>query len=165
MPAASVVLCPPAPGRAADEVLDDVAAAVTAAAVPVCRPDVPPDGDDEAPKARAAHWIAYTAIGVGTSGVPAPVLLVSAGDANTLLPALSFAQRAARRPVAGYVCVGGPAPDPAGAPDWPDAPVVYVLPDDADETERAAALTARLRGWEVVHHDAVGAVLGLLGIG
>jgi hypothetical protein len=163
MAAESVVLCPPAPGTTAAAVLDEVAAGLLGAAVRVCRPEVPPDGGDaDDVRTRAAHWVAHTAIAVGVSGVPAPVLLVSYGAANTLLPALSFAQRAARRPVGGYVCLGGPAPDPAAAPDWPDAPVTYVVPSDPDDTAREAALTARLRGWDVVEGDALAAVLRAL---
>ena len=62
------------------------------------------------------------------------------------LPALAFAQRAARRPVLSYVCVDAV---PTGQfVDWPDAPVTLVKTDPlllADVTS-----TARLRGWMTV---------------
>ena len=161
---ASVVLCAPAPGDAEPPWADELAAALVLAGVPVTRPAVPPDdGPSEPAAARAAHWVAYTAIGVGASGVPAPVMLVAVGSASLLLPALSFAQRAARRPVGHYVLVGGPAPVPGGGADWPDAPVTYVVPSEPDDVAREAALTARLRGCDVVADvDPTAAVLALV---
>ena len=157
---ASVVLCAPAPGGSAAAWLDEAEAALVLEGVQVVRPAVPPDdGDDEPARARTAHWVAHTALGVGISGVPAPVMLVACGGASALLPALGFAQRAARRPVGRYLMVGGPAPGPAGGQDWPDAPVTYVLAPDASDEEREAATTARLRGWDVVTGDPLAAVL------
>lgn len=164
---ASVVLCAPAPGNGEPPWADALAAALVVAGVPVTRPVVPPDdGPSEPAPARAAHWVAHTAIGVGVTGVPAPVMLVTVGAASLLLPALAFAQRAARRPVGHYVLVGGPAPVPGGGADWPEAPVTYVVPADPDEITREAALTARLRGWDVVADvDPASAVLRLVGAG
>ena len=93
------------------------------------------------------QWLAAVALGVARSGAAFEgVHFVALGATVERLPALAFAQRAARRPVLSYVCVDAV---PSGQfVDWPDAPVTLVKTDPlllADVTS-----TARLRGWMTV---------------
>jgi hypothetical protein len=149
---ATVVLCPPLPGAAtAYDVPDTVDALLDdprLAGVRLLAPEVPAGepGDDE--RTLRAHWVAHLAVSLATSGAAAPLLLVLAGSAGSLAPALGFAQKAARRAVAAYVLVDAATP-PAESRggDWPDAPVWFVASPAADGLE---ANQARLRGWEVV---------------
>jgi hypothetical protein len=69
-----------------------------------------------------------------------PLVIVAVGSMAALLPAVSLAQRAARRQVAAYVLVD---PEyPAVSEGWPDSRV-HVLGSAAFELR-----TAELRGWE-----------------
>ena len=163
MPVGSVVLTPAAPGT--DPVdWSFLAAALRDADVAVVVPDLPPedDGHPSTGPARTAHWVAHCALGIRAAEPREPVLLVAAGPAGAMLPALGFAQRAARRAVAGYVLLDAALPRPGAAADWPDAPVVCVLAGAASGTDTdaaAAADDARRRGWEVVVSDDPAGVL------
>ena len=101
-----------------------------------------------------ADWTARTALAIGAAGVAGPLLLVCTGAAAARAPHLGFAQRSARRQVAGYVLIDPVLPRPGAVSDWPDAPVTVVITPAADEDVRSAALGARLRGWEVIEGDA-----------
>jgi hypothetical protein len=101
-----------------------------------------------------AQWTAHVALRIAQSPVTVPLLLVLTGAAAVHAPHLGFAQRSARRAVGGYVLVDPVLPKPGAASDWPDAPVTVVITPHADEDTRAAALGARLRGWEVLEGDA-----------
>jgi hypothetical protein len=85
-----------------------------------------------------------------------PVLLVAFGAAGLLLAALGFAQKASRRPVAGYVVVDGSIPK-AGSGDWPDAPVTYISTGQLADNEHVRQ--AELRGWSIEKSDDVAAIL------
>ena len=102
-----------------------------------------------------AEWVARCAVAMLAADLPGPVLLVATGAAGTHLPALGFAQRAARRPVAGYLLVDAEPPRVEG--DWPDAPVTVLLTLGAPDQDRAA--DARRRGWEVLADDDLPAAL------
>ena len=155
MIAASVVLCPPAPDEDGLPAAATVAALLDAAGVPCLTPAIPADdGPTEAARARDAHWVGRTAMAVAGASLPGPTLLVVHGGAGRLAPALGFAQRAARRPVAGYLLVDAVLPVQGHGGDWPDGPVRYLLTTAADDDARAASLQARLRGWDVVTVDA-----------
>ena len=97
------------------------------------------------------QWLPRVALDIAAATPVTPVLLVLAGRHATQAPALGFAQRSARRAVAGYVLVDPVLPAVGG--DWPDAPVTVVLSPHADADTRSAALGARLRGWEVLDGD------------
>lgn len=99
------------------------------------------------------QWTARVALGIHAAAPAAPLLLVLTGRASTEAPALGFAQRSARRAVAGYVLVDPVLPRPGAAPDWPDAPVTVIVTPDANDDCRSQALGARLRGWDVVDGD------------
>lgn len=99
------------------------------------------------------HWTARTALAVAAAAPVAPVLLVLSGPAAVHAPHLGFAQRSARRSVGGYVLVDPVLPRPGAVSDWPDAPVTVIVTPAADDDTRAAALGARLRGWEVLEGD------------
>lgn len=152
MTTASVVLCPPLPGApvvvdvadVADSLLDDP----RLAGVGVMSPHVPDAAPEDDERTATAHWVAHLAIGLATGGAVAPVLLVLAGSAGALAPALGFSQKASRRAVSGYVLVDAAVP-PAESRggDWPDAPVVFVASPAADPLETNQA---RLRGWGIV---------------
>ena len=149
MTVSTIVLCPPLPGRDAtydaadvvDVLLDDPRLRSMRALSPYVEPA---PADDDARTLRA-HWVAHLAIALSASGVTEPLLLVVEGDAGELSPALGFAQRAARRSVAGYVLVDAAVPSAdSRVGDWPDAPVHYVASPAADPLN---VNQARLRGW------------------
>ncbi len=104
-------------------------------------------------------WVPRVAVSIGTAApdFDGPVLLVLTGGFAAHAPSLGFAQRAARRPVAGYVLVDPILPT-AGSHDWPDAPVTVVLTPAADDDARSAGLAARLRGWEIIDGELEGAL-------
>lgn len=101
-----------------------------------------------APDPHEAAWVAHVALAIAQVASAEPLLLVAAGEAGRLLPAVGFSQRAARRRVAGYVLIDATLP-PAAQMDWPDAPVTYVGHSEA----------ARLRGWDVLDLDPAAAVV------
>lgn len=152
MTTATVVLTPPLPGAPvvvdlpdlADSLLDDV----RLGGVRVLSPHVPDAAPEDDERTATAHWVAHLAIGLATGGAVAPVLLVLAGSAGALAPALGFSQKASRRAVSGYVLVDAAVPPlESRGGDWPDAPVTYVASPDADPGE---VKQARLRGWTVL---------------
>jgi len=79
--------------------------------------------------------------------VAAPFVVVAVGAACTGIPAFAVAQRASRRQISAYVFIE-PVLPPAGAGDWPDAPVTVVTSDES------IAHGARLRGWAVTSEAA-----------
>ena len=103
-----------------------------------------------------SEWTARTALRIAEAAgsLAPPLLLVLSGPAAAMAPHLGFAQRSARRAVGGYVLVDPVLPRPGAVSDWPDAPVTVVVTPLADDDTRAAALGARLRGWEVLEGDA-----------
>ncbi|MFB4302059.1 hypothetical protein [Actinomadura sp. NTSP31] len=112
-----------------------------------------------------ARYVARVSLIISAAGPSVPLVLAAHGAAGPLVPAIALAQRAAHRPVGGYVFVDADLPRPpgphdhdmpAGPPDWPEAPCGYLRThaDQAafpgrDETVRAA----RLRGWTVIEHE------------
>lgn len=153
MPVGCVALTPAVAGDPVVARWDSWSAAAAAAlderGIAAVRPTATPTG---APP-DASDWVAGCAVALLGSRPPGPLLLVAGGAAGALLPGLGFAQRAARRPVGGYLLVDAALP-PTGATDWPDAPVVVVLPaGSADAEERSRE--ARRRGWEVLVTDDV----------
>ena len=99
----------------------------------------------------AGEWTARVALDIASAAPASPILLVLAGQYAVHAAGLGFAQRSARRAVAGYALVD-PVLPPVGG-DWPDAPVIVILTPNADADTRSAALGARLRGWEVLDGD------------
>lgn len=100
------------------------------------------------------EWTARTALAITASAAEPPLLLVLTGAVAAFAPHLGFAQRSARRAVAGYVLVDPILPRPGAVSDWPDAPVTVIVTPSAEADARDAALGARLRGWEVLDGDA-----------
>ena len=112
---------------------------------------------------RESDWIPVVSLTISRSAsqLPEPVLLVLAGHDAVHAPGLGFAQRSARRSIAGYLLVDPVLPS-ATAQDWPDAPVTVVITPDADDDSRSAGLAALLRGWEVLETpfvEALGAIV------
>lgn len=120
------------------------------------------------------QYVARAALVVAATDPSPPLLLVGHGTAGPLLPALAVAQRAAHRPVGGYLFLdaGLPVSRQAGThahdtptvpvpADWPDAPCGYL---QISEVHRQDARVAELRGWPVVRpdRDLVEAVLQLI---
>ncbi|TDC66004.1 hypothetical protein E1200_17480 [Actinomadura sp. GC306] len=126
----------------------------------VVAPDVPDTGP---------RYIARASLLIAAAGPATPLVLVARGAAGPLLPGVSLAQRAAHRPVGGYVFVDAELPRPMhrhgeGAPhdelpmppDWPEAPCGYLrTPSDGSASggQAEALREARLRRWPVVEHE------------
>jgi hypothetical protein len=143
----TVVLCPPLPGAPAAYDVVGVADELLGSVSAVSAPDapVPHPGDDE--RTVRAHWVAEVAMHLAVTGAQGPLLLVLAGSAGELAPAVGFSQRASRRAVAGYVLVDAATPPmDGGVVDWPDAPVTYLATPASDPLQ---VNQARLRGWVV----------------
>ncbi|MEP6760619.1 MAG: hypothetical protein ABJA93_04560 [Sporichthyaceae bacterium] len=127
--------------------------------------------DDQAPP-YAVRFVATAAAQIAAADPPTPLVLVAHSGAGYLLPQLGFTQRAARRPVGGYVFLdaGIPAPrpstrldllvaeDPAMAddlgvllnaggrfPPWTDDDLREVIPDDAVRAAVVGSLRPRGR--------------------
>lgn len=111
-------------------------------------PEIPGIPADTPERIADARRVAYTAIWLNQVSVAAPIVVVCHSEAARLLPALAFSQRSSHRLINGYVIIDGPTPAPAQ--EWPDAPVWWVLTPDADTELAEKALTARLRGFQVV---------------
>ncbi len=126
----------------------------------VVAPDVP---DETGPR-----YIARVSLIITATAPTPPLALVAHGTAGPLLPGIALAQRAAHRPVAGFVFVDADLPrrgrhdhaDPGNdlpmAPDWPEAPCGYLR----THTDRTAASNhdealreAHLRGWRTTDHE------------
>lgn len=93
------------------------------------------------------QWVAAVAMSIARSGAAFDgIHLLAFGETANRLPAIAFAQRAARRPVLSYVCVDAV---PTGQfVDWPDAPVTLIKTNPLLLAE--VSNTARLRGWHQV---------------
>nr|WP_246425603.1 hypothetical protein [Streptomonospora nanhaiensis] len=104
---------------------------------------------DPAPPYAARH-VAGAALAIARLAPPAPLLLVAHGAAGPLLPRIGAAQRAAHRPVAGYLLVDSLLPQPGtptradlrraqlgtGTAGTPDTPVSGAVPvPDGFDTE------------------------------
>jgi hypothetical protein len=74
---------------------------------------------------------------------PSPVVLIAAGGAALLLPAVSRSQNASHRRISEYVLIDPELPVVTNA--WPDARITVVC-----EPTSEASLQARLRGWDVL---------------
>jgi hypothetical protein len=123
----------------------------------VIAPDVP-DG-------TGPRYVARASLIIAAERPAAPLVLVAAGGAGPLVPAVALAQRAAHRQVGGYVFVDADLPRPqhqqhdhgeaavAIPPDWPEAPCAYLRraqPTElAEPTGASPEREARLRGWAV----------------
>ncbi|MFD0683658.1 hypothetical protein [Actinomadura fibrosa] len=135
-----------------------------------------------------ARYVARVSLIISATAPAVPLVLVAHGAAGPLLPAVALAQRAAHRPVGGYVFVDAELPRPLrvhdhsahghgahdrgahdGAPrdavpvppDWPEAPCGYLRThaDRASAPERDETVReARLRGWQVREHEPPAAV-------
>ena len=132
----------------------------------------------DVPAGTGARYVARASLIISATNPVVPLVLIAHGAAGPLLPAIALAQRAAHRPVGGYVFVDADLPRPLRAhdhdhdalpdesrvpipPDWPEAPCGY-LRTHADRTESSgrdqAVREARLRGWPVIEHEPPAAV-------
>lgn len=114
------------------------------------------------PDCEGMRYVAQAALAIAAAEPKPPLLLAGRGGAGPLLPALAMAQRAAHRPVGGYLFLDAELPVPAQgahahkdtvppAPaDWPDAPCGFLK---ISERYAEQAKVAALRGWPVAHHD------------
>ncbi|MEY4348134.1 MAG: hypothetical protein RIS43_553 [Actinomycetota bacterium] len=96
------------------------------------------------------EWVASVSLGISrTDKAFQSIHLVAIGEAASRLPAIAFAQQAARRRVLSYICINA---IPQGQfADWPDAPVCFVTSVENSELFNLA----RLRGWQSIQtsHD------------
>ncbi|MBO2465298.1 hypothetical protein [Actinomadura violacea] len=120
----------------------------------------------DVPEGAGTRYVARVSLIVSAAGPSVPLVLAALGAAGPLVPAIALAQRAAHRPVGGYVFVDAELPRPPGAvhdhdslpgpPDWPEAPCGYLRThaDQAAFPDRDGTVReARLRGWAVVEHE------------
>ena len=107
-------------------------------------PILPEVTGDHAPP-HAARYVAQASLEVGRLvTVDEPIVLVAQGESGPLLGAVAAAQRAAHRPVLGYVLVDAPLPQP-GSPTREEIAHNQKLTESAvDEDEPAAYRTERL---------------------
>lgn len=158
MATVTLVLCPTLLRDTAPLPWREVEATLRAWGLPVIAPHQVSSGiDDGDERMEMATWVAELAVAIATAKVETPLILVSGGQANVAIPALGFAQRAARNSVVGYILVDGPLPSPGrGNSDWPDAPVIYIQSPTATGESSVAA---RARGWTTLHRDPADAIL------
>ncbi|MGI8330002.1 hypothetical protein ACRYCC_08545 [Actinomadura scrupuli] len=130
--------------------------------------------DVVAPDVRGVEgmrYVARAALVIAATAPTAPLVLVGHGAVGPLLPSIAVAQRAAHRPVGGYVFLDARLPQARRAPqiadpaqghghghggrtapevpvpeDWPEAPCGYLQLSTAYDQE---ARQAGLRGWPV----------------
>lgn len=76
--------------------------------------------------------------------VTEPLVLLAATDRAAWLPAIALSQRAQGRRIAGYLVID--PQDVTTSDEWPDAPVIALISNDASHS----ANLARLRGWRVI---------------
>ena len=122
----------------------------------------------DVPDATGPRYIARVSLTITATDPVAPLVLVAHGAAGPLLPGIALAQRAAHRPVAGFVFVDADLPrrgqhDHAApedtlpmAPDWPEAPCGYLRTHadrSATPNHDEALREARLRGWPTTEHE------------
>lgn len=159
MATVTLVLCPTIMRDAAPTTWREVEATLRAWGLPVIAPhqvsQTESDAEDE--RMEIANWVAELAVAIAAARVETPLILVSGGQANVAIPALGFAQRAARNSVVGYILVDGPLPLPGrGNSDWPDAPVIYIQSPGATPE---SAVAARARGWTTLERDPADCIL------
>ncbi len=130
-----------------------VAAELVGAGIDCYLPELGEIADDLPPQLADARRVASIAQWLGSAKVEPPLLLVACGTAARLLPALSLSQRSSARLVVGYVVVDALSPAPSH--EWPDAPVWWVATPGAPADVSAGALSADLRGFEVLSEVAV----------
>ncbi len=144
-----------------------VAAELVAAGIDCYLPEIEPIAADLPVQLADARRVAYVAKWLAAAEVAPPLLVVALGDTARLLPALSLSQRSAARLVVGYVVIDAASPAPSY--EWPDAPVWWVATPEAGEEIVSGALSADLRGFEVLSGvaavPAVSRVLAALGRG
>lgn len=157
-----LVLCPTLDRDPAPLPWREVEATLRAWGITVIAPHPAPRRPDGAlgdDRMEMANWVAEQAVAIAGARVESPLILVSGGEANIALPALGFAQRAARNSVVGYVMVDGPLPTAGrGSTDWPDAPVIYIQSPGATPESADAA---RQRGWTTITRDPADAILAI----
>lgn len=160
MPTVTMVLCPTLDRDLAPLPWREVEATLRAWGMPVVAPHPAPRSEHESStdeRMEMATWVAEQAVAIAAAKVDSPLILVSGGQANIALPALGFAQRAARNSVVGYIMVDGPLPAPGrGNADWPDAPVIYI---QSPEATPESAIAARQRGWTTLNRDPADTIL------
>jgi pimeloyl-ACP methyl ester carboxylesterase len=109
------------------------------------------------PDTEGLRYVARASLVVAATDPRPPLLLIAHGGAGPLLPAVAAAQRAAHRPVGGYLFMDAelpiPSRDPGTAEDWPDAPCGYLR---ISERHEDSARIAELRGWPVLRYDGTG---------
>jgi hypothetical protein len=118
----------------------------------------------DVPDATGPRYIARVSLIITATDPAVPLVLVAHGAAGPLLPGIALAQRAAHRPIAGFVFVDADLPRRGAhdhespqdalptAPDWPEAPCGY-LRTHSDRAHEEAGREARLRGWQVIEHE------------
>ncbi|REE97063.1 hypothetical protein [Thermomonospora umbrina] len=157
-PGSLILLHPP---RATAGDWGDVPELLRAYGLDVIAPDIREGG--------GMRYVARASLVIAAAGPAVPLVLVGHGAAGPLLPAVAAAQRAAHRPVGGYVFVDADLPvhrrpaddhahghgpanvngqeDDAPVPaDWPEAPCGYL---GTAEEHGPPVRQARLRGWQV----------------
>jgi hypothetical protein len=126
----------------------------------VVAPDVPDD--------TGARYVARVSLIITATDPVPPLILAAHGAAGPLVPGIALAQRAAHRPVRGYVFIdadlprrlahdhGAPQNDVPMPPDWPEAPCGYLWTHadrSASSSHAQAVREARLRNWPVTEHE------------
>ncbi|NKZ06863.1 hypothetical protein [Actinomadura latina] len=118
----------------------------------------------DVPDATGPRYIARLSLIITAADPAVPLILVAHGAAGPLLPGIALAQRAAHRPIAGFVFVDADLPRRGRhdheapqdtlptAPDWPEAPCGY-LRTQSDHLHDEARREAGLRGWRVTDHE------------
>jgi hypothetical protein len=132
----------------------------------------------DVPDVTGARYVARVSLTITATDPATPLVLVAHGTAGPLLPGVALAQRAAHRPVRGYVFIDADLPRPLRhdhdapqndvpmPPDWPEAPCGYLWThsDRIGSSDHAqAAREARLRNWPTTEHEPPTAVAQSLG--
>ncbi|WP_344902083.1 hypothetical protein [Actinomadura meridiana] len=134
----------------------DLPEALRSYGVHVITPDVP--------DATGPRYIARASLTITATDPEPPLTLAAHGTAGPLLPGIALAQRAAHRPIAGYVFIDADLPRPQDQtendlpmpPDWPEAPCAYLRThrDRSAPTNHDQALReARLRTWPTTDQE------------
>lgn len=129
-PAAVVLLHSPL--RTAGE-WGDLPGLLTDRGLQVIAPEIEPAGRPP----HAGHYIAEAALQIARARPPGGVLLVAAGAAGPLLPQVAAAQRAAHRPVGGYVLRDALHPQ-GGAATWAELAEAQIGADPAEIADGGA---------------------------
>ncbi|WUH99621.1 hypothetical protein OHR68_40060 [Spirillospora sp. NBC_00431] len=122
----------------------------------------------DVPDATGPRYIARVSLTITATDPAPPLALAAYGTAGPLLPGIALAQRAAHRPIAGYVFIDADLPRPLRhdhedphndvplPPDWPEAPCGYLRTNadrSASSAHDQAIREARLRAWPVTEHE------------